>query len=149
MNEMYCNAKRVETLKKRTKHCCCKYCGGQLVLRRIVFSDFEDARIEIFCAQCDRIEYGIEKEIYNSSQDFIDNLQVNFFEELDDNEQRHHMNIARVCEIMAWGLRELGFMTEQGFNVAVNMTNQLQKACMVIADNEVQLEEAYDDDRYH
>ena len=47
-NNMFRSEKRLDMLKKRTKRCVCKYCGGRLKLRRIIFSDYEDARIEIF-----------------------------------------------------------------------------------------------------
>lgn len=60
-------------LKKRTKRCVCKYCGGKLKLRRIIFSEYEDARIEIFCSQCDRIEFGVEPEISRSAEYFVEN----------------------------------------------------------------------------
>lgn len=51
----------IQMLRNRVKHCVCKYCGGQLKLRQISFSEFEDARTEIFCSDCDRIEFGVEK----------------------------------------------------------------------------------------
>ena len=141
MNEIYCNENRVEQLKKRKQRCCCKYCGGKLVLKRIVFSDFEDARIEIFCEDCGRIEFGIEKEVYNSAENFVNNLQINFFEGMDDNVQRHRMNVAQVCDIMGWCLRELGCLNQDGFTVPIKGTENLMKACVVIDDADVLLEE--------
>ena len=42
--------KRIDTLKKRTRRCVCKYCGGHLKLKRIIFSDFEDAGLKSFAA---------------------------------------------------------------------------------------------------
>ena len=59
MSNRYQREGRVEELRERAKRCCCKYCGGSLELRRIVFNDDEDARIELFCSHCDRIEYSI------------------------------------------------------------------------------------------
>lgn len=41
---------RVDVLKQRAGRCCCKFCGGKLVVRRIIFSEDEDARIELFAA---------------------------------------------------------------------------------------------------
>ena len=49
----YESKKRVEMLKNRTKRCVCKYCGGKLKLKRIIFSQHEEGRIEIFCDHCD------------------------------------------------------------------------------------------------
>ena len=67
-NKSYKSEKRVDMLKKRTHRCVCKYCGGKLKLRQIIFSEFEDARTEIFCSDCDRIEFGVEQEIYDSAK---------------------------------------------------------------------------------
>lgn len=64
--------KRLDVLKKRAKRCVCKYCGGELKLRRIIFSSFEDARVEIFCKDCERIEYGVEPQIYQSAKFFVE-----------------------------------------------------------------------------
>ena len=56
---------RLEELKIRTKNCCCRYCGGDLKLRRILYGNVKEGRVEIFCNHCDRIEYGVNREIYH------------------------------------------------------------------------------------
>ena len=117
MNELYWDKNRVETLKARSRRCVCKYCGGSLEIKRFIFSDIKDARIELYCESCGRIEFGVEPEIYQSATNFIDNLEVDFFEDLEDNEKKHQMNIAKVCEIMAWGFRNTGLLTADGFTV--------------------------------
>lgn len=61
-------------LKKRVARCVCKYCGQSITLKRIIFNDFEDARIEIYCGHCERIEYGIEPQIYESATSFVDQV---------------------------------------------------------------------------
>ena len=93
---------RVEMLKGRAKRCVCKYCGGRLRLKRIIFSDHEDARVEIYCDNCERIEYGVEQEIYQSARYFVDELKFNCYPNQDANESTRRMTIAKVCEIMAW-----------------------------------------------
>lgn len=97
----YKSEKRIDMLKKRTKRCVCKYCGGQLKLRQITFTDNVDARTEIFCSDCDRIEFGVEKEIYSSAKFFVENSRFNCYPDLDDSENTKQMTIAKVCEIMA------------------------------------------------
>lgn len=124
---------RVEELRGRAKRCCCKYCGGQLVLRRIVFSDDEDARIELFCSECDRIEYGVEPEIYNNAAYFVDYLHFNIYPDLDDNEKTRRMNIAKVCEIMSWGDKHLGILTKDGFTVPVQSSSEISENSMLIS----------------
>lgn len=141
MNELYWSENRVEMLKRRKKRCICKYCGGPLTIKRILFSDVEDARIELYCEDCERIEFGVEPEIYQSACNFIDNLDVDFYENLDDNEKKHQMNIAKVAEIMAWGYRNTGLLNENGFTVALHMDNTAWEECMVLKNDQVSLDE--------
>ena len=122
MSDIYYHAeKRLDTLKKRTKRCVCKYCGEKLKLRRIVFSQETDARVEIFCTGCDRIEYGVEPQIYESAKYFVENSGFSAYPDLENNDRTTQMTIAKVCEIMAWHDQNLGFMNENGYVVPVNM----------------------------
>lgn len=75
--------KRLNSLKRRTKRCVCKYCGGTLKLRQIAFSEYEDARVEIFCSECNRIEFGVEREIYSSAKFFVENSRFNCYPDMD------------------------------------------------------------------
>lgn len=108
MNQLYCSENRVETLKQRAKRCRCKFCGGKLSVKRISLSEFEDARIELYCDTCQQIEYGVEPEIYQSAENFVDNLEFNHYPDLDQNPRTRRMNIAKVCEVMAWGFKNTG-----------------------------------------
>lgn len=137
MNELYWSENRIERLKKRKKRCVCKYCGGELVMKRILFSDIADARVELYCEHCERIEYGIEPEIYKSASNFVDNLNVDFYENLNDNEKKHQMNIAKVAEIMAWGFRNTGLLTENGFTVPLAMPDGMWEECLVLENSQV------------
>ena len=114
-------AARIQELKGRVKRCCCKYCGHPLEIKQIIFSEHTDARIELFCTSCDRIEYGVEKEIYLSAKFFVEQLKFNHYPDLDDNNRRQQMNIAKVCEIMAWGHSNLGILNHDGFQVPITM----------------------------
>ena len=134
MGEDINQSSRVKELKERTKRCCCKYCGGELEVKRIIYSDFEDARIEIFCQSCERIEYGVEKEIYQSAEFFVEEMDFNHYPDLDDNQRRKQMNIAKVCEIMAWENRNMGFLSSQGFEVPVKMNPDIIGNCIVLDD---------------
>ncbi len=137
MNELYWAENRVETLKKRKNRCVCKYCGGSLAIKRIMFSDIKDARIELYCDNCERIEYGIEPEIYQSACNFVDNLEVDFYDTLDNNDSKRLMNIAKVCEIMAWGYRNVGLLNADGFTVELDMNNEVWEECMILENDQV------------
>lgn len=137
MNELYCSESRIETLKARAKRCCCKYCGGKLTLKRIIFSDFEDARVEIYCDSCERIDYGIEPEIYQSAQNFVDQLEFNYFPDLTPNARTRRMNVAKVCEIMAWGYQNTGLLDEHGFTVPLSCEGQPLSQCLILTEDEL------------
>lgn len=110
-----------------------------MVLKRIIFSDDLDARIELFCSECDRIEYGVEPEIYNNAVRFVDYLKFNFYPDLDDNDKTRRMNIAKICEIMSWGDKNLGILTADGFMVPVN--NSSEVSCDSVVFTRAMLEE--------
>ena len=92
---------RLQELRERSARCCCRFCGSKLEIRKIIFTGY-DERIEIFCPECNRMEYGTEPEIYLSAKYFVEAMQFNYYPDLDDNGQTKNMNIAKVFDIMAW-----------------------------------------------
>lgn len=106
---------RTECLRLRKQHCVCKYCGHELMIERLVFSLEEDARIELVCKHCQRIEYGVEKEIYQAAQYYIDEIGFNYFQTLNSTAQTRQMNIAKVAELITWGMENLGYLQPEGF----------------------------------
>ena len=113
------SAERLEEIKNRSKRCVCKYCGGRLRVRMLDFGQIETANLEIFCENCDKIEYGVEPEIYHSAQYAVDILGLNAYQDRADNEQRRRLNIAKVCELLFWHDRELGILDQYGYKVPV------------------------------
>lgn len=83
------------------------------------FGQIETANLEIFCENCDKIEYGVEPEIYHSAQYAVDILGFNAYQDRADNEQRRRLNIAKVCELLFWHDRELGILDQYGYKVPV------------------------------
>lgn len=128
---------RLEMLKARTKRCVCKYCGGNLRLKRIIFSNYEEARIDIFCASCDRIEFGVEPEIYLSAKFFVEETGFNYYEDFEDNERTQQMNIAKVCELMSWQDLNLGILDKEGFTVPLAMNDHFLGECITLKDRDL------------
>ena len=125
---------RVSMLKRRRNRCVCKFCGSRLRLKRIIFSNYEDARIEIFCPTCNRIEFGVEPEIYACAKFFVEQTNFNYFLDLDENERTKQMNIAKICEILDWGGLQLGIMNKEGFVVELNLNENFLGKCIVLTD---------------
>ena len=136
---------RVEMLKARQDRCCCKYCGGKLQIRRIIFSEDEAARVELFCEQCDRIEYGVEPEIYQNAVHLVDYMQFDHYPDLDKNGQTRRMNIAKVCEIITWGVKNLGLLNERGFTVPVVERKEVAEDCIILTESMLKERRGSDD----
>lgn len=140
---------RLEELKVRTKNCCCRYCGGDLKLRRILYGLADGGRVEIFCDDCDRIEYGVNKEIYHVAKYFEDEFQLNLYPENDDSLQTYQMNVAKICDIIAWGCKNLGLLDERGFKVPVDISGSILGEEVVLydmdLDEEVEIQDMDED----
>lgn len=133
-NMKFQSEKRLDMLKGRTRRCCCRYCGGNLILKKIVFSDLEDSRVEIFCEDCDRIEFGVEKEIYLSAKFFADETGFNCYPELEESARSQQMNIAKLCDIMGWVTQNLGFLTKEGFQVPLKLNKNFLGECITLTE---------------
>ena len=129
--------KRFDMLNKRTKRCVCKYCGGRLKLRRIIFSEFEDARVEMFCRDCNRIEFGVEKEIYQSAKFFVENSKFNLYPDLDESAQTKQMTVSKICEIMVWENQNLGWLDADGYTVPLNINENFLGECITLTDEDL------------
>lgn len=139
MKTQYQNATRVEMLKCRVERCVCKSCGGSLSLRQIDFNDFEEARIEIFCDQCDRLEFGIEPEVYASAQYFVDEFDINYYPDMGENAMTRKMSIANIADIMSWALQNMGYLDKKGFVVPPNMEDKILGECIVLNDQTINI----------
>ncbi len=137
MNDTPTPSPRLDMLKGRTKRCVCKYCGGNLRLKRIIFSNYEEARVEIFCQSCDRIEFGVEPEIYLSAKFFVEESGFNYYEDLEDNARTKQMNIAKVCELMSWQDLNLGILDKEGFLVPLAMNDRFLGECITLKDRDL------------
>lgn len=105
-------------------------------IKLIVFGKFEDAGAEIFCSNCNRIEYGTEPEIYQSAKFFVDDTKFNCYPDLDDNARTRRMNIAKICDIMAWGGNDRGILTGDGFTtVPINKRSPLTRGYALLGND--------------
>ncbi len=137
----FTSKKRLASLKERTKRCVCKYCGGKLQLRQIVFSTFEDTRIEIFCKNCDRIEYGVEQEIFKNAIFYVEETKFNCYPDLDDNKRTKQMSSAKVCEIMTWITQNMGFLGPDGFIIQPRINDHYAGECLTLTDRDLESNE--------
>lgn len=112
---------RLPKIRRRAQRCVCRYCGQSLSLRKITYAAYDEAKIEIYCEHCRRIEHGIEPEIYKIAAYFIDEMHFDHYSNLDDSAQKRRMNIAVVCDIIFWSFKHAGLLTDEGFQIALNI----------------------------
>ena len=131
---------RVETerLRKRVSRCSCSYCGGDLELRKVTYSSYEVSKLEVYCSHCKRIEYGVEPEIYEVAEYFVDELSFDYYKDLDNNIRKREMNIAKVSEIIEWGCRNMGLLTENGFVIPLDLKSELLGEALLREDDKLQ-----------
>ena len=125
LERVHKDTERLQELKIRTKNCCCRYCGGSLSLRRILYGTANSGRVEIFCDDCDRIEYGTNREIYHIAKYFVDEFEFNHYPDNDDSMKTYQMNVAKVCDIIAWGCKNLNLLDGEGFKVPVDISRSI------------------------
>lgn len=128
------SGERLQRLKARKKRCVCKYCGHELKLRRIIYTSFEEARTELYCNHCKRIEYGVEWQTYQSAKFYVEHSGINLYPGLDDNEQCKQINIAKIAEIMDWVCHNLGVVGDEGFVVPLNFQPEFMAECITVSD---------------
>ncbi|UWG98369.1 hypothetical protein LPY66_06075 [Dehalobacter sp. DCM] len=107
-------------MKEREKRCCCKHCGGPLEIRVIIFNKYGGAGAELFCPSCEKIEFGTEPEIYEAAKTFVDELDFNYFHDLEENDRTYKLNISKVCEILSWGCKNWGILDKNGMKISLS-----------------------------
>lgn len=112
---------RLQQIRNRAKRCVCRYCGRHLGLRKITYAAYDEAKVEIYCEHCQRIEHGVEPEIYRLAEYFVDDMRFDHYWNLDESEQKRRMNIAVVCDIVYWSMRNAGLLDEEGFKAELHM----------------------------
>ena len=125
----------LQNLRERMKRCVCRYCGSELIFRRISYGNAEEGRVDIFCPSCNRIEYGVEPEIYKAAQYYVDEIGFDYYTDLDESIRKKRMNMAKVCEIMQWCCKNLGLLDENGFCADVNMDDILSGKELLLSED--------------
>lgn len=131
---------RMEILKKRKRHCVCRFCGNKLELKRMLFHDIDEARTEIFCYQCERIEYGTEREIYEVARCFVEEFAFDFHMGEGNKEKNKRYTIAKICDILGWGLRKMGYLDAEGFRIKPELDMRFMQEAFLLSDKDLMAE---------
>lgn len=128
----------IHKLKKRANRCICKYCGSSLELRKITYAAYDEAKIEIYCRHCNRIEYGVEPLIYKMAEYYISEIKFDYYPELDESVNKHRMNVAMINNIISWGFKNAGLIDENGFTIPINVDEELLGEVTIISRHELE-----------
>ncbi len=128
---------RVEHLKERAKDCCCSYCGGDLAVRRILYQTTAEYRIELYCDNCEKIEYGVPRALYDSAKAAIERLGFNYYPETEEGVTRNQMNIAKLSTLTAWQLRYLGMIDDERLKDAAEGSTQSMDTSTIVSEDDL------------
>ncbi|MDO4280489.1 MAG: hypothetical protein Q4C56_02555 [Peptococcaceae bacterium] len=131
------NNERTFSLQKRSERCVCKYCGGHLRVKSVVFNEIVDGRTELYCESCGRIEFGVEPEIYRCAKYYVDELDYNCYQDMDYSETTRQMSIARVSEIMEWVAINISIIGADGFTVPIKLDLNKTSECLHLTDDDL------------
>lgn len=128
-------SKRIGELRDRASRCHCRYCGSPLTLRKITYAAYDEAKIELFCDHCNRIETGVEPEIYKIAAYYVDELKFDHYPNLDNSVRKRRMNIALICDILNWGFKNAGLLDKEGFKVPLELDEDLMGEALSISES--------------
>ena len=128
---------RTDMLQGRSERCVCKYCGGKLEVKSIVFNDIVDARTELYCNHCDRIEFGVEKEIYQNAKYFVEEMDYNCFPDMDNTETTRQMSVAKLCDLVYWHIKHVGCMGDAGYFVHLQVNRCMLGRSILLTDKDL------------
>ncbi|MBO5140257.1 MAG: hypothetical protein J6A10_09760 [Peptococcaceae bacterium] len=103
-----------EELVKRKEHCVCKQCGGELKTALVVYDIYGGAGEELYCPACDKQEFGVEREIYEMAEYYVENFQFNYFYDMEENDLNEQLNIGKVADMLSWMLKSIGLLDQDG-----------------------------------
>ena len=129
---------RTNELKIRVKNCCCRYCGGKLKLKRIFYGNTKDGRVEIFCSECDRIEYGVEREIFLSAKYYVDEFGFTLYPGQEITQKIYQMNVAKICVIIAWGFKSFSLLDYDGFKIPFDIATEILGEEIIFTEEELE-----------
>ncbi len=103
-----------DALTQRSKRCICKKCGGKLTTSLIIYDIYGGAGMELYCPHCQQTEFGVEPEIYEIAQYYVENFQFNYFLDMEENDLNEQLNIAKVADMLSWLFKNLGLLDHNG-----------------------------------
>lgn len=103
-----------DQLVERSQHAVCKQCGGKLTTALIIYDVYGGAGEELYCSNCKKQEFGVEKEIYELAEYYVENFQFNYFYDMEENDVNFQLNVAKVADMLTWAFKNVGLLNHEG-----------------------------------
>lgn len=103
-----------EKAKKRAERCVCKMCGHALESRVVIYNHYGGSGVELYCPQCQRIEYGTEPAIYQLAKNFVESVEFDYFTDMEEDKRHYQLNISKVCELLSWIYKRMQILDADG-----------------------------------
>lgn len=119
LTEQERNRLETERIYNRASRCVCKQCGQPLTPSTIIYNKYGGEGLDLYCPNCQMIEYGTEKEIYALAAKFIDKFEFNYYLDMEENGRNERLNIAKICEIVGWVFKNIGLLDKNGLKETI------------------------------
>ena len=103
-----------KTVRTRAERCVCKQCGTRLEAKVVIYNRYGGSGLELYCPHCQKLEYGTEPEIFELASDFVDSVEFDYFVDMEEGPHHTELNVAKVCEMLAWVYRKTGVLSSGG-----------------------------------
>lgn len=128
---------RTKMLQKRSERCICKYCGGELEVRSIVFNDIVEQERNFIVSIVIGLNLG-QKKKFIKMRNILWKKWITIVSQIQTiQKQLGQMSVAKVCDIMNWIITHLGFVNEDGFCVPVNSDRYMLGKNILLTDEDL------------
>lgn len=102
------------SLFQRAERCICRQCGGKIVPSIVILDQYGGQEMDLYCPQCERVDFGIEPEIYDMAKVFIERFEYNYYVDMEEGERLTKLNTGKIVEMLSWFLKNLGLVDQDG-----------------------------------
>lgn len=68
--------------------------------------------MDLYCPSCDKVENGIEPEIYEIAKAYVDKFEFNYYLDMEESAYNYRMNVAKIGTITKWVIEK--FLSKRG-----------------------------------
>ncbi|MEE0435707.1 MAG: hypothetical protein UDB11_09970 [Peptococcaceae bacterium] len=109
-------AKSPRIIIERSERCVCRMCGGPLEPKIVIYNKYGGSGVELYCSNCRKIEFGTEPEIYRLAKNYVEQVEYDYFTDMEADKRHFQLNVSKVCEVLSWAFRQLEILDSKGIH---------------------------------